>query len=220
MSLGGRDNQDPYMGMLDVMMDPAHDDEIEFLRTMSSARSTLTDYFVDGRPTRDLSVALTSVGVAKGEAVGRVATKRIAPSAVRRVLRNVHVHTHEHEHAHEHAHGHEHEEHDQDHGLVTLGLEYDAVATQGWIAADASSMVLLIVSVEKAASSLDASFSFSSTAAGLSESDEYGVSLLDLATGEEVPVSTCAGAEISGTVEIGPRQALAVKVVAKTSNRD
>ena len=81
-------------------------------------------------------------------------------------------------------------------------------------------MVLLIVSVEKAASSLGASFSFSSAAAGLSESDEYEVSLLDLATGEEVPVSTCAGAEISGTVEIGPRQALAVKVVAKTSNRD
>ena len=78
-------------------------------------------------------------------------------------------------------------------------------------------MVLLIVSVEKASEPAEATFSFSARAAGLeSSSEQYGISIVDLTTGQEEPFSTCGATDITGTVTVGPRQIVAVKVAASS----
>ena len=94
MSLGGRDNQDPYMGLYEVLMLPAHDAEIAFLRACSNARAALASYLVDGRPTRDLAVRCVDV-----ETGVRDAVKRYAPGAARGTGGRRVLDAHEREHA-------------------------------------------------------------------------------------------------------------------------
>mmetsp|Transcript_2448 Transcript_2448/g.4089 ORF Transcript_2448/g.4089 Transcript_2448/m.4089 type:complete len:195 (-) Transcript_2448:245-829(-) len=193
MSLGGRDNQDPFMGMMDVMMDTAHDQEIDFLKRMSDARAALTDFLVDGRPTRDLGISFAYKGDDKRELL---TTKRRAPNAVRQSKhRTAQAHTHEHEHH-------------------KLGLEYDSIASRGWLASDAQSMVLMLVSVEKNSEDVDASFELSAASVGLAEAESYDVSVVNLATGEEELLGRYED-EITGTVTVAPRQLVVVKVAAE-----
>ena len=60
-SLGGRDNQHPYMGIIDELLDAQYDPEIAYLRALSSARMLATDYFVHGRTSRDLVLTHNSL---------------------------------------------------------------------------------------------------------------------------------------------------------------
>ena len=55
-SLVGRDNQHPQVGLLAPMMEPQHDPEIAYLRTLSDGRLLAIDYMWDGRTSRDLDV--------------------------------------------------------------------------------------------------------------------------------------------------------------------
>ena len=60
MSLGGRsDNQSPPMGLFDLLMDEAHDEEVAFLARLSSARDILSEFFLHGRPSRDLALNIS-----------------------------------------------------------------------------------------------------------------------------------------------------------------
>ena len=57
-SLGGRDNQDPPMGMFDLLMDPEYDAEITYLRTLSRAKQLAADWLNFGRAMRPLPIVL------------------------------------------------------------------------------------------------------------------------------------------------------------------
>lgn len=53
-SLFGRDNEDPYMGIFEQLMDPKYDQEIAYLQILSSAKTVAKEYFNHGRPMRNL----------------------------------------------------------------------------------------------------------------------------------------------------------------------
>ena len=73
-------------------------------------------------------------------------------------------------------------------------------------------MILLIVSVEKASETAEASFSFAASAAGLVAAEQYDVSVVDLTTGQNEPLSRCGANNIIGTETVGARQIVAVEV--------
>jgi len=53
-SLIGRDNQAPYMGIYEELMDEKYDMEIEYLRKLSKAKRVANSYFLNGRSMRQL----------------------------------------------------------------------------------------------------------------------------------------------------------------------
>ena len=59
-SLIGRNNEHPEVGLLAPMMNPQHDPEIAYLRTLSDARLLAIDYLWDGRTSRDLELAVNA----------------------------------------------------------------------------------------------------------------------------------------------------------------
>ena len=73
MSLGGRDNQDPPMGLYDLLMDPSQDATVDFIKTLSGARAALNATFFDGRASRDLEFEID----------GASDRRRSAPDAIR-----------------------------------------------------------------------------------------------------------------------------------------
>ena len=59
-SLGGRDNQNPAMGVYDQLMDPQYDPEVTYLRTLSDAMRKANYFFIQGRSGRELSVVTSA----------------------------------------------------------------------------------------------------------------------------------------------------------------
>eukprot|EP01061_Rhynchopus_euleeides_P041274 TRINITY_DN7162_c0_g1_i2.p1 TRINITY_DN7162_c0_g1~~TRINITY_DN7162_c0_g1_i2.p1 ORF type:complete len:906 (+),score=269.64 TRINITY_DN7162_c0_g1_i2:50-2719(+) len=53
-SLGGRNNQNPPMGIYDQLMDSQYDPEVSYLQKLTEARLKVSDFFVNGRTGRDL----------------------------------------------------------------------------------------------------------------------------------------------------------------------
>lgn len=60
MSLGGRDNQDPYMGLYSLLMSPEYDPEIFYIRDLAVARRVpiASRFFIHGRAGRPFKVAV------------------------------------------------------------------------------------------------------------------------------------------------------------------
>lgn len=72
-SLGGRNNQNPPMGIIDQLLDPAHDPEIAYLKTLAAVRLQAADFVVHGRAMRDLPLKVNGTSM----------TARHHPSVVR-----------------------------------------------------------------------------------------------------------------------------------------
>ena len=62
-SLGGRDNQQPPMGLFELLMSPAFDAEIDYLRTLSRGKQLAADWFNFGRAMRPLPVLVNATSV-------------------------------------------------------------------------------------------------------------------------------------------------------------
>lgn len=62
MSLGGRDNQNPPMGVYDMLMSPKYDAEVEFLKTLSKAKQKVSTYLNHGRAMRPIELKLNVTG--------------------------------------------------------------------------------------------------------------------------------------------------------------
>ena len=63
-SLGGRDNQSPYMGIYSQLVDTAHDAEIDYLQRLSFAKIRAREWLTHGRMMRDLSLVVNGTKVA------------------------------------------------------------------------------------------------------------------------------------------------------------
>ena len=70
-SLGGRDNQNPAMGLFELLMSESYDSEISFLRALSSAKQVSNPWMNHGRALRALPLVVDGVGLA--EVAGAVA---------------------------------------------------------------------------------------------------------------------------------------------------
>ena len=57
-SLTGRDNQDPYMGIYDTLMDEKYDPEVNFLKLFSDYKIVAKDWLNFGRIMRDLPIKI------------------------------------------------------------------------------------------------------------------------------------------------------------------
>ena len=57
-SLTGRDNQDPYMGIYDTLMDEKYDPEVNFLKLLSDYKIVAKDWLNFGRIMRDLPIKI------------------------------------------------------------------------------------------------------------------------------------------------------------------
>eukprot|EP00755_Sulcionema_specki_P024541 Sspe_Gene.15045::Locus_5215_Transcript_1_1_Confidence_1.000_Length_2934::g.15045::m.15045 len=55
-SLGGRDNQDPEMGLFDLLMDHRYTPEVNYLRALSNARQAVQRWMIEGQPLRPLPI--------------------------------------------------------------------------------------------------------------------------------------------------------------------
>ena len=57
-SLGGRSNQNPPMGLFELLMDVSYDKEIKYLRELSTAKRTASDWLVHGRAMRNIKFSV------------------------------------------------------------------------------------------------------------------------------------------------------------------
>lgn len=57
-SLGGRDNQVPYMGMYEALMDSKYDPEVDYLKLLSKAKRAGNNWIQEGRAMRELSLTV------------------------------------------------------------------------------------------------------------------------------------------------------------------
>jgi hypothetical protein len=57
-SLAGRDNAKPPVALYDILMSPAHDSEVLYVKLLSDARAHLAPYIMLGRAARDLPVVV------------------------------------------------------------------------------------------------------------------------------------------------------------------
>ena len=84
-SLGGRDNQNPAMGIYDLLLSHEYDDEIRYLKDLSVAKTTAKAWFNHGRAMRPLPIVVNGTtdgaGVVAGAVVG-AAAGAVAGSAV------------------------------------------------------------------------------------------------------------------------------------------
>jgi hypothetical protein len=62
-SLSGRDNAHPPVALYDILMSPAHDSEVLYVKLLSDARAYLLPYLMLGRATRDLPVLVNSSAI-------------------------------------------------------------------------------------------------------------------------------------------------------------
>eukprot|EP01059_Diplonema_ambulator_P003324 TRINITY_DN129_c2_g1_i1.p1 TRINITY_DN129_c2_g1~~TRINITY_DN129_c2_g1_i1.p1 ORF type:complete len:873 (+),score=189.57 TRINITY_DN129_c2_g1_i1:280-2619(+) len=59
-SLGGRNNQNPPMGIVDQLLDSQYTPEIDYLRALSNAKLRVNEWLTYGRATRELDLKTTS----------------------------------------------------------------------------------------------------------------------------------------------------------------
>jgi len=71
-SLGGRDNQSPYMGIYDQLMDPAHDPEILYLQRLSGAKVTARRWLTHGRAMRAVPLLVNGTRPLESAAIAAV----------------------------------------------------------------------------------------------------------------------------------------------------
>eukprot|EP01064_Diplonema_japonicum_P011219 TRINITY_DN18489_c2_g1_i2.p1 TRINITY_DN18489_c2_g1~~TRINITY_DN18489_c2_g1_i2.p1 ORF type:complete len:866 (+),score=204.82 TRINITY_DN18489_c2_g1_i2:107-2704(+) len=62
-SMGGRNNQNPPMGIIEYLLDDQYTPEIQYLKALSDAKLLSNPWTTDGRPTRDLVLKTTSTRV-------------------------------------------------------------------------------------------------------------------------------------------------------------
>ena len=60
-SLGGRDNQVPYMGMYEAMMDSRHAPEISYLKELMSAKRSLRNWLQNGQAMREVPLEMDGI---------------------------------------------------------------------------------------------------------------------------------------------------------------
>jgi len=69
-SLGGRDNQDPPMGIYELLMSSKYDPEIEYLRTLSAAKLEAASWLNFGRALRSLPLLVNQSATPRSISVG------------------------------------------------------------------------------------------------------------------------------------------------------
>lgn len=206
MSLGGRDNQNPPMGLFELLMDSEQDASIEFLKTLSNARSVLASTFNQGRASRDIEYSVASVASLPGERPYRLT--REAPHAARGRGR-----------------GHAALEGRTPTPSQARGLEYDAVAAQVFVDArvradPGESLTVLFVGVALAQPGpLLVSFKMDASRFGLgvSGTELVTLTLISMMDGSESYLGDYQACCIDATTELLPRSVSALRVRLKTS---
>jgi len=219
ISLGGRDNQDPAMGLFDLLMDPSQDASAAFVARLSRARASLGGLFFDGRGSRDLRLSVVGTltrSAPHGRGGGRSARARSLPrhgggggeaatassaaasaAAASAAAASAAA------------------------APGPVGIEYDSVRGAVWVdsAADAGAgLTVLLVAVEEGEGPLAVSFALDAPAFGLGGVDcassvaAVAVDLFDGSDGESL--GTFGACDVALTLEIDHRSAAAVRVRA------
>ena len=80
-SLGGRDNAKPPVALFDLLMSPAHDSEVFYVKLLSDARQFLGPFIILGRASRDLPVVINGSTRSDGAALTSISFKAKSASA-------------------------------------------------------------------------------------------------------------------------------------------
>jgi hypothetical protein len=123
-SLGGRANQVPNMGLYELLMDSKYDQEIYYLNLLSSVKQKCQKWLTHGRAMRALSVVVNG-------------------SHTENALRHLPLHPRHKSASRAESDAHSHDSHE-------YGLSYSPVMSAAWMSADATSLLLLVTTVERA----------------------------------------------------------------------
>jgi hypothetical protein len=80
-SLGGRDNAKPPVALFDLLMSPAHDSEVLYVKLLSDARQFLVPFIMLGRASRDLPVVINGSTRSDGAALTSITSSAKSASA-------------------------------------------------------------------------------------------------------------------------------------------
>ena len=147
LSLGGRDNQSPAMGVMDELMDHQYGPEVAYIKALSNHKTCAAEWFNHGRTMRPLTMTVN--GTAAGEDSAHITAVEGHPrNAIRRnnggrsVTREGNKEGHG---GHKHAGGGGVNEDKQ----VRVGLSFGAVMSGTFLSADGSLLLVTATNVKR-----------------------------------------------------------------------
>jgi hypothetical protein len=185
-SLGGRDNQDPPMALFDDLMSRDHDEEIAFLSTLARTKLALNPWLQHGLAMRALPLVVNGSGTRSAHSVRSVPAPQSRAAAYRAQL---------------------------DESKIAPELQFERVMSSAWLAANGSSLLLLITPVERAAPAhialqidLD-HYGFES-----SHQQQFRVVQMQAGLPDKVILASVGGGAVSVSMVVPPRGILALRV--------
>ena len=183
-SLGGRDNIiEPKSGLYDLLMDPQFDEEIDYLRLLSSVKQKCNKWLTHGRAMRGLKLMVNGTA-----------------TNVKRTVVPKHPRQHKRTMA---------DDDDVSTTFHSVGLVYDAVMSASWMSADGSSLLILITVVDRytpatVQSTLDVS-KYGFVGADVKEQNFHVFNIPSVGNGPDTLVGTYAGGKVELNVVLGVR---------------
>ena len=130
-SLGGRNNQNPAMGMYELLMSSEYDNEIHYLKVLSYVKRKCNQWLTHGRAMRNIILTINGTTTSINQ------HNPLHPRESRKHSK----------HLSEYHSKHHHSEHQVK--TTSLGLSYNSVMSACWMSADGSSLLVVITTVDR-----------------------------------------------------------------------